>query len=152
MKTCGRCSAGRMQRGAALVEFALCASLLFLILFGLIEMGLLLGDQATLGQAAREAARSLAVGSAPSVAANRAISAASGITLTSADVQLQKSTPDSGGNSTAWASVGVSGTGNDAVTGDFVRATVTYNHPLLTSFLFTGGTKTLTATLVMRRE
>lgn len=140
------------QRGAVLVEFALCASLLLLILFGLIEMGLLLGDQATLAEAAREAARSLAVGSAPAVAANRAINAAPGLPLTSANIVLDESAPDGSGNPTSWTTVGTGATGNDAVTGDFVRATVTYNHPLITSLLFTGGTKTLTASLVMRRE
>ena len=140
------------QRGAALVEFAICAGLLLLILFGVIEMGLLLGDQATLDQAAREAVRSLAVGSPPSVAANRAISAAPGVTLTSANVLLQWSQPDANGNPTAWVTAGVSGTNNDAATGDFVRATIMYTHPLLTSVVFTGGTKTLTAVLVMRRE
>lgn len=141
-----------MQRGAVLVEFALCASLLLLLLFGVIEVGLLLGDQATLEQAAREAARSLAVGSAPSVATNRAISTAAGVTLTSANVLLEKSVPDSSGSPTTWVVVGVSGTGNDAATGDFVRATVTYAHPLITSLVFTGSTKTLTASLTMRRE
>ena len=97
----------RMQRGAALVEFAICAGLLVLILFGVIEVGLLLGDRATLDQAAREAARSLAVGSAPSVATNRAITAATGVTLTAANVQLQRSSPDANGNPTAWVTIGV---------------------------------------------
>ncbi|MBV9848899.1 MAG: pilus assembly protein [Armatimonadetes bacterium] len=152
MRAIRRRDARRGQRGAALVEFALCAGLLLLILFGLIEMGLLLGDAATLGQAAREAARSLAVGSAPSVAANRAISSANGLPLTGANVVLEKSHPDGSGNPTAWAVVGASGSNNDAVTGDFVRATVTYNHPLITSLVFAGGTKTLTESLTMRRE
>ena len=141
-----------MQRGAALVEFAICAGLLVLILFGLIEMGLLLGDQATLDQAAREAVRSLAVGSTPSVATNRAIAAATGVTLTSANVQLQRSQPGRQRQPDGLGDGRDSGTKNDAATGDFVRATITYNHPLLTSLVFTGGTKTLTAALVMRRE
>ncbi len=142
---------GRHQRGAALVEFALCASLLLLLLFGILDVGLLLGDRAALGAAAREAARSLAVGSAPSVATNRAI-AVSGLPLTGANVSLTESAPDAGGNPTAWVTVGTSGGGNDAISGDFVRATVTYDHPLITSLVFAGGTKTLTASLVMRRE
>ena len=142
----------RRRRGAALVEFAVCASLLLLILFGIIEVGLLLGDRATLGQAAREAARSLAVSSTPTVATNRAISTAAGMMLTATNIQLDESPPDANGNPTAWVPVGVSGTNNDAVTGDFVRATITYNHPLITSLVFTGGTVTLTAALIMRRE
>ena len=141
----------RRRRGAALVEFAVCAGLLLLILFGLIEMGLLLGDQAALAEGAREAARSLAVGSAPSVASGRAVTT-SGLPLTGGNVTLEKSRPDGNGSPTAWNPVGVSGAGNDATTGDFVRATVRYNHPLVTSLIFAGGAKTLTAVLVMRRE
>jgi Flp pilus assembly protein TadG len=133
------------------VEFALCASLLVLLLFGIMDVGLLLGDRAALGTAAREATRSLAVGSTPSVATNRAI-AASGLPLTGANVALAESVPDASGSPTTWVTVGTSGTQNDAASGDFVRATVTYAHPLVTSLVFPGATKTLTASLVMRRE
>jgi Flp pilus assembly protein TadG len=139
------------QRGAALVEFALCASLLLLLLFGILDVGLLLGDRASLGAAAREGARALAVGDTPSDATNRAI-AVSGLPLTSANVALTESIPDANGNPTVWVTVGTNAGQNDATSGDFVCATVTYDHPLITSLVFTGGTKTLTASLMMRRE
>lgn len=45
------------QKGTELVEFAICSSLLFLILFGIIEFSVALFDKATLTNASREGAR-----------------------------------------------------------------------------------------------
>ncbi len=45
------------QKGAAAVEMAIVTPLLFMILFGIIEFGLLLYDKAMLTNASREAAR-----------------------------------------------------------------------------------------------
>jgi Flp pilus assembly protein TadG len=45
------------QRGAAAVEFALIAPLLFVLLFGIIEFGAVLYNKAVIGNASREAAR-----------------------------------------------------------------------------------------------
>lgn len=45
------------QKGAAMVEFALIAPLLFVILFGIIEFSVLLYDKAMLTNASREGAR-----------------------------------------------------------------------------------------------
>ena len=49
------------RRGAALVEFALVGALLCVLLFGIVEVGLIFGDQTQVGAAAREA-RPLPVG------------------------------------------------------------------------------------------
>ena len=137
------------QRGAALVEFALISALLFLILFGIIEVGLLLGDQAQVGAAARAAARSASVGSTIENAEASGVNAGSGIHLTTASVFLEKSLD----NGTTWTPLGDTALGtNDAVSGNLVRATVTYNHPLVTTLIFSGTTKLLTAKLVMQRE
>lgn len=137
------------QRGAALVEFALVSSLLFLILFGIIEVGLLLGDQAQVGAAAREAARAAALGSTIETAEADGVNAGSGIHLTTSSVYLEESL----NNGATWTPLGdtVSGT-NDAVSGSLVRATVSYNHPLVTTLIFSGSTRLLTAKLVMQRE
>lgn len=48
---------GTRERGQALAEFALIAPLLFLILFGIIQLGFLFGGQNGLTNAARESAR-----------------------------------------------------------------------------------------------
>jgi Flp pilus assembly protein TadG len=139
----------KLQRGAALVEFALISSLLFLLLFGIIEVGLILGDQSEVGQAAREAARSAAVGSTVETAETSAVTAGAGLHLTAANVYLETSA-DGG---TTWAALGDTATGtNNAVTGNLVRATVTYNHPLVTTLIFSGSTKLLTSKMVMQRE
>lgn len=49
------------QEGAAAVEFALIASILFLVLFGIIEFGRLFSELEVLNSAAREGARAAAV-------------------------------------------------------------------------------------------
>lgn len=141
----------RAQRGAALVEFALVSGLLMVLLFGIVEMGLIFKDQATLGQAAREAARSASLGSPTGVVVSRAQTAASGISLASGNVLLEKSAD----NGSSWVALGdtqASPVTNNANSGDFVRATLTYDHPLVTTLVFPGSVKTLTARLVMRRE
>ncbi len=51
----------RDERGAAAVEFALVASLLFLFLFGIIEFGRIFSELEVLNSAAREGARAAAV-------------------------------------------------------------------------------------------
>jgi len=138
----------RRRRGAALVEFALVSGLLCLLLFGIIEVGLLFGDQALVGAAAREAVRSAAVGDPTAMAKSRGVSGGVGLPLSAANIVLEKSA-----DCVVWIALGDAGAKNDALSNiSLVRATVTYSHPLVTSFLFTGGTKTLTAKLVMRRE
>ncbi len=47
----------RRQRGSELVEFAISAVLLFILLFGIIEFSVALFDKATITNAAREGAR-----------------------------------------------------------------------------------------------
>ena len=136
------------RRGAALVEFALVSGLLCLLLFGIIEVGLLFGDQALVGAAAREAARSAAVGDQAATAQAHGVNGGAGLSLSAANIVLEKST-----DGVVWIALGSAGAKNDAVSNvSLVRATVTYAHPLVTTYLFTGSTKTLTAKLVMRRE
>jgi Flp pilus assembly protein TadG len=137
----------KLQRGAALVEFALISSLLFLLLFGIIEVGLILGDQSEVGQAAREAARSAAVGHKIGDAEASAVSAGAGLHLTPASVYLEKSI-----DGVTWVALGDTAGTNDAVTGNLVRATVSYNHPLVTTLIFSGSTRLLTSKMVMQRE
>ncbi len=139
----------KLQRGAALVEFALISSLLFLLLFGIIEVGLILGDQAQVGAAARGAARSAAIGSTIETAEAGGVSAGTGLSLTPASVYLEKSA-DGG---VTWTALGDTALGtNNALTGSLIRATVSYNHPLVTTLIFSGSTKLLTSKMVMQRE
>lgn len=55
----------RNQRGLAVVEFALVLPLLLLVLFGIVELGLIMYDKAMITNASREAARNGVVYSIP---------------------------------------------------------------------------------------
>ena len=139
----------RHQKGAALVEFALISSLLVLLLFGIIEVGLILGDQAQVGAAAREAARAASLGMPVMSCQTSGINAGSSLHLTAGSIVLEKSWD---GGST-WAALGDAGANtNDAVAPNLVRATVTYSHPLVTTLIFSGSSRTLTSKMVMQRE
>ncbi|MBC6981557.1 TadE/TadG family type IV pilus assembly protein [Caulobacter sp. 17J80-11] len=60
---------GRDERGAALVEFSLVAPILLSLTFGVIQYGLLLYTYNNMLNAARETARSVAIGSVKAAAA-----------------------------------------------------------------------------------
>lgn len=64
----------RDDRGAAAVEFALVLPLLLTVVFGIVEFGWTFGQQVSLGNAAREAARTMAIHWAESGADAEAIS------------------------------------------------------------------------------
>jgi Flp pilus assembly protein TadG len=49
------------ERGAAAVEFALILPILLTLVFGIVEFGWAFGQQVSLGNAAREAARTMAI-------------------------------------------------------------------------------------------
>lgn len=94
-------SIGRDERGAALVETAIVANLLFLLIFGIVTAGILLGYRQNLVQAANEAARAGAVANdvdAALAAAQHAVSAfdrecnTGGLTCTVAQVECPDST------------------------------------------------------------
>jgi Flp pilus assembly protein TadG len=141
---------GKARRGAVLVEFVFVVFLLIVLIFGIIEVSLIMKDQAIVAQAAREAARSASVGSQPSVATQRAITSATGLSLNNANVLLEKSAD----NGQSWTTLQTTGSPvtNNAVVGDLVRAKVTYSHALVTGFIYSGKNRQLTSTVIMRRE
>lgn len=139
---------GKSRRGAVLVEFVIVMFLLIVLLFGIIEIGLIMKNQATVALAAREAARSASVGSSPSVATSRARNTATGITLNTNNIVLERSS----NNGESWSSLTSSGSSNNAVAGELVRATINYNHHLITGFIYAGGSRQISSSVVMRRE
>jgi len=71
-----RCTRGRRQDdGAAAVEFALVALILFALVFGIIAFGIALFNQQGAVQAAREAARKASVGIANATDCQAALTA-----------------------------------------------------------------------------
>jgi Flp pilus assembly protein TadG len=129
------------RRGAAVVEFAVVASLLFLLILGIVEFGRAMMVLEMINNAARNGARvGVLNGSATSdvnTAVTNALSGAgfSGVQTT---VQVNGATADA----------------NTAVSGDSVSVAVKvpYNNVTwLPTSLFLGG-KTLGSSVVMRRE
>ncbi len=68
----------RKEEGAAAVEFALVAGLLFMLIFGMIEYGFAFFEMQTLRGATREGARVAAVGGTNSDITNRIVGASAG--------------------------------------------------------------------------
>ncbi|MFP4248551.1 MAG: TadE/TadG family type IV pilus assembly protein [Armatimonadota bacterium] len=151
----------RMQRrGATTVEVAMVAPLLIFLLFGIIEFGLMVKDLVGVNQAAREGARSAAVGATPTTLNARIAGAAPTIDTSALNIEYDRRTFDeSSGTWGSWQTLGVDGEKNNAAPGDQIRISVEYPHQLVTGGLFAGladdpenGTITLSTAIVMQRE
>jgi len=127
-----------------MVEFAIVVMLLFTLVFGIIEFGLLIKDYLTLSQAAREGSRSAALGSPVATVEQRVRDSA--VTLDKSQIAVELYYRES----SSWIALGDSGSDNSAPTGSQVRVGLEYPHQLLTGFF--GGTITISADMVMRRE
>ncbi|HWC89018.1 MAG TPA: TadE/TadG family type IV pilus assembly protein [Pirellulales bacterium] len=128
----GRCLAER--RGASVVEFALCAPVLFAVLFGTIEFSRMLQIQHTVRQAALEGARA---GVAYDAQTTDAQTAATNITAT---IGIVSPTVTISPNPLSWSSQTITVT---------VSADPGQNGWLL--WFFTAG-KPVSATITMARE
>ena len=95
----------RCESGAAAVELALVLPLLLLLVFGIIEFGLLLNKQISASNAAREAARYAAIhyeeAGVIGAAQTRASQTAGFLTGISTDVDVSTCVPGSLGSATA---------------------------------------------------
>jgi Flp pilus assembly protein TadG len=117
--------AGRRDRGAVIVEFALVLPLLLILLIGIVEFGRAYNTQIALQGAAREGARALALGESASTAV---ANASGGISMT-----VSATTPCPAGNpASSYASVTTS-------------TPFTFGIPFVNL-----GTRTLNATASMR--
>lgn len=111
------------SRGTATVEMAIVVPLLITLLFGTVDMGLLLKDSLVLNTASREATRVAVLGKSSSEIGARALAAAS--TLRTADIEVDAAFLAGG----TWVPLGDTGEGtNDAPTGSLVRVTLRYPH------------------------
>jgi Flp pilus assembly protein TadG len=144
----------RSQKGAAVVEFAVVLPLLLLIVFGIVEFGFLLYNQAMLTNASREGARTAILNLDPRN------STANISTIVTNYTQQYLVTFSSGSDPGVQTIVKVNGVEADpSVVGlsytDFVTVEVTYQYSflILPSFVKTLGlTQTLFASATMRAE
>ena len=148
------------RRGVTSEELAMVAPLLIFLLFGIIEFGLIVKDLVGVNQAAREGARSAAVGATPASLNTRIAGAAPTINAANLDLTYHyRSFNQDSGVWGAWQVLGTDGSENSAEAGDQIRITVNYAHQLVTGALFAGladdpenGTVTLSTAIVMQRE
>jgi hypothetical protein len=136
------------ERGASAVEMAIVLPLFILLIFGIIEFGLLMRDQLTASNVAREYARIASVKPAeelsglPAEMKDRA--AELGLISEKVTTSIQYyDTEDS-----TWYAVDES-----VPSGAEIRTRVVYDHPLITQIIFPSkASMVLTGTVTMRRE
>lgn len=137
----GTAAAAGRRRGVAAVEFAVVASLLFLLVMGIIEIGRAMMVLEMLNSAARNGARVGTIQGSANTDVTNAVTAAlanAGFSGTNTAIQVNGATADV----------------NTAVPGDHVTVTVSvpYNNVTwLPTSMFLAG-RTLGSTVVMRHE
>jgi len=154
----------RTRSGSVTVEMVLVTPILLVLLFGIIEFGLIFKDIAIIKQATREGARTAAVGAPTTEIINQVKASVATISPDELTIELKYRA-----YSSAWPSwdtapaLGDIGSGetaqNNAVQGNQIRVQVSYPHQLISGRLFLGladnpdnQTMTLTTSSVMRRE
>ncbi len=152
------------NRGSITVEMVLVTPILLVLLFGIIEFGLIFKDIAILKQATREGVRTAAVGETTTQIISQVRSSAATISPDALTIELKYRVYSGGWPS--WDSaptLGNTGSGesaqNDAPQGAQIRVQVSYPHQLISGRLFSGladdpdtQTMTLTTSSIMRRE
>ena len=163
-RPCRSCFGQHSRVGVVTVEMALVTPLLLVLLFGIIEFGLIFKDVSIMRQAAREGVRAAAVGATTDMI--RAQVRSSAPTLRDEDLTIELKYRVYNDGWPAWESapaLGNAGTGgataNNAPNGAQIRVRVTYPHHLISGRLFSGWSDdpngqimTLTSTCTMRRE
>ena len=137
------------RRGASIVEFALVMPIALAILIGILESAWMSKNYLSVANAAREGARSAALGKTTSVIKTRVQNAAEPVNVPLANISLQYSTD----NGTTYPNtMGDIGTQNNAPGGSLVRVTVAIQHQSLTRFFPFLSNRTLAVAVAMRRE
>jgi Flp pilus assembly protein TadG len=146
-----------------MVEMAIVTPLLVLLVFGILEVGLLIKDYLGLNQAAREGARTAAVGAPLSTINARIMNSAPSIDTSRLTWSGEWCEYDSSGTPGAWTPLADVGSGSDlrnnAKSGSQVKISVVLEHQLVTGqimdFLSDAdkpGTVTLRTSMILRRE
>jgi Flp pilus assembly pilin Flp len=110
-----RCA--RRESGAAAVEFALVAGLLFMLLFGIVDLGWMVNRSTMVNNASREGAREASLNPVASDVEAVTLASLSGLSVSSTDVEMTCQSLDSD---------------NPCASGDVAIVTVNYVHHWLT--------------------
>ena len=141
------------NKGAAMVEFAIVALLLVTLVFGIIEFGLLIKDYLAINHAAREGARSAALGSPTSVIIARVQNTAPGMTIPLEDITLTTGSPTSAPDTWTTTLENTADGKNNAVHGNLILVRVSYDHQMIAGGLFNNGAPiSISGKMIMRRE
>ena len=146
-----------------MVEMAIVMPLLVLLVFGILEVGLLRKDYLGLNQAAREGARIASIGSPLSTIDARIMASAPSIDVSRLTWSGEWCEYDASGAAGAWTALADTGYGSDlrnnAKPGSQVKISVELQHRLVTGqvmdFLSDAdkpGTVTLRSSMILRRE
>lgn len=144
-----RTKRGYKRRGASIVEFALVMPVALAILLGILESAWMSKNYLSVANAAREGARSAALGKTTTVIRTRVQNAAEPVNVPLANIALQYSS-DNG--ATYANTMGDNGTQNSAPGGSLVRVNVSITHQSLTRFFPFLSNRTIAVAVVMRRE
>ncbi len=143
------------NKGAALVEFSIVAVLFMTLVLGVIEFSMMMKDYLVVNQAAREGARSAALGSNTSSICIHVKNAASSLDSSKITFTLQKLPP----GTTTWLTLGntTDGLHNDSQFQDQVKVKLVYAHTLVTGSFFSwmasgGSSINIHGDMVMMRE
>ncbi len=148
------------RRGTATVELALVLPTLVVLLFGVIEVGLLVRATLAVNHVANEAARAVAIGTTPAQvnASLPGLSPGLNAQLINATYTYRAWNPDTQ-TWGQWVTLGAVGSDNDAPSGSQVMVELHYPHGLVFGRLFGAmlrasedSTITLSATMVTIRE
>ena len=153
----------RRTGGTVTVELAIVAPILIALMFGIIEMGLLMNHVLSLKQAAREGARIGATGVVISEISNSLRHATATLDPDALQIQLHYRPYGAPDHMDFWEPLGDTYSDghahNDAPSGSYIRVALAYPHQLLTGRLFSrladdpnGQIVTLSADAVMLRE
>ena len=140
------------RRGMAVVEFALVVPVLITLLLGIVEFGLLVRDNLTLANAAREGARSGSLGAKQDQIRTRVTSAAAPLNLTTAqggNIIIEQSVDNGATYTLPLADLA----SNNAVPiGSLLRVTAINRHQSLTGFFPFVNNKIMRGSATFRKE
>jgi Flp pilus assembly protein TadG len=146
----------RRNNGTALVEMALVLPLLLLLVFGMIDFGLVIKDKMALIQAAREGARVAAIGETTASIKSTVVASSPALAISAANITLKTGAAST--NPSTWSSLGDTTDSqgvavNNAPAGNLIQVSIVSTHSTVTRMFFGGASSlTISGNSVMRKE